>query len=450
MAKVQDLTVGSTKKLLLFFAFPTLLSNLFQQFYNLADTAIAGHVLGDSALVAIGATSSIYSLVLTFSTGLNGGFGIIFAQSFGANDKKRLKNAIGISIISNVLLSIIICVASLIFAKPVLQAMNTPESQFNDAYGYIIVILCAIIAPMLYNLEITILRALGDSKTPLYFLIAASITNIILDYVFMKYLNMGVEGAAIATVIAQFIAGALCLVVMFKNFKFIRLSKDDFKIHKQLFTNMISAGMSMALMNSIFSIGSIILQSAINSLGEIVITAHLASRKLAEMFMQPLITIGLACSTFVGQNYGAKKYKRINESIKYSLIYSFIWSVISFIVLFFFGESLASLITGTVDPEVLRNTRMYLRINVPFYFVLSILFVLRFSIQSVNRRVPPLISSSMELASKVIAAFIFIPLWSYLGACIAEPLSWCLGAVYLGFEFKTTLKKLTKEPLSNA
>lgn len=442
MAKTQDLTVGDTKKLLLIFSFPTLLSNLFQQFYNLADTAIAGHIIGNNALVAIGATSSIYSLVITFSSGLTGGFGIIFAQCFGAKDYDRLRKALAHSLVINILFSIIISAASFLIISPVLKLMNTPAEQLNDAHSYIIVILSAIAVPTFYNLEVTLLRSLGDSRTPLYFLIFASVLNIVLDYIFIKYMHTGVMGAALATVMAQATAMILCFIVLVKNFKIIRLEKKDFKFSARLFRKMMSAGMTMAMMNSIFSIGSIIMQYAINALGDIIIAAHLASRKLSEMFMQPLVTIGISCSTFVGQNYGAKKYNRISQSIKYSLIYSLIWSVISFAVLFFFGGSLAALITGTDSGEVIQNTKMYLRINVPFYFILGILFILRFSIQSVDRKIPPLISSSMELASKICASFVFIPLWEYFGACIAEPLSWCLGAVYLIFEFKNTYKKI--------
>ena len=205
---------------------------------------------------------------------------------------------------------------------------------------------------------------------------------------------------------------------------------------------MMSAGMAMAVMNSIFSIGSIIMQGSINALGEDIIAAHLGSRKVAEMFMQPLVTIGTACSTFVGQNYGALKIGRIKASIKYSTIYSLIWSVFTFFILWFFGGQIARLVTGSASQVVFDNTQMYLRINAPFYFVLGLLFTLRFSIQSVDRKMPPIISSSMELASKIAAAYLFIPLWGYLGACIAEPLSWTLGAIYLLFVFKKEFKRL--------
>lgn len=442
MAKTKDLTQGNVAKLLLFFAFPTLLSNVFQQFYNLADTAIAGHILGDNALVAIGASSTVNSLVLSFVWGLNGGFGIIIAQCFGAKDFKKLKKSVAISLSINVLFSLIVCIFGIFMSRPMLQALNTPAARLNEANSYISVILVFIIVPMLYNLEAVILRSLGDSKTPLYFLIFSSVLNIILDYVLIKFTQMGVKGAAVATVLAQLLSVILCFVVILKNFKIIRLKKNDFHFSASLFKNMMSAGMAMAVMNSIFSIGSIIMQGSINALGEDIIAAHLGSRKVAEMFMQPLVTIGTACSTFVGQNYGALKIGRIKASIKYSTIYSLIWSVFTFFILWFFGGQIARLVTGSASQVVFDNTQMYLRINAPFYFVLGLLFTLRFSIQSVDRKMPPIISSSMELASKIAAAYLFIPLWGYLGACIAEPLSWTLGAIYLLFVFKKEFKRL--------
>lgn len=442
MAKTKDLTQGNVAKLLLFFAFPTLLSNVFQQFYNLADTAIAGHILGDNALVAIGASSTVNSLVLSFAWGLNGGFGIIIAQCFGAKDFKKLKKSVAISLSINVLFSLIVCIFGIFMSLPMLRALNTPAARLNEANSYISVILVFIIVPMLYNLEAVILRSLGDSKTPLYFLIFSSVLNIILDYVLIKFTHMGVKGAAVATVLAQLLSVILCFVVILKNFKIIRLKKNDFHFSASLFKNMMSAGMAMAVMNSIFSIGSIIMQGSINALGEDIIAAHLGSRKVAEMFMQPLVTIGTACSTFVGQNYGALKIGRIKASIKYSTIYSLIWSVFTFFILWFFGGQIARLVTGSASQVVFDNTQMYLRINAPFYFVLGLLFTLRFSIQSVDRKMPPIISSSMELASKIAAAYLFIPLWGYLGACIAEPLSWTLGAIYLLFVFKKEFKRL--------
>ena len=222
MAKTKDLTTGKTWKLLLAFALPTLLSNVFQQFYNLADTAIAGHILGDNALVAIGASSTINSLVLSFAWGLNGGFGIIIAQSFGAKDNNKLKKSVAISLLINVIFSLFVLIVSVFASKPMLKLLNTPAARLDEANSYIAVILAFIIVPMLYNLEAVILRSLGDSKTPLYFLIFSSVLNIVLDYVLIKFTNMGVMGAAVATVLAQFLSVVFCYIVILKNFKIIK------------------------------------------------------------------------------------------------------------------------------------------------------------------------------------------------------------------------------------
>lgn len=441
-ARTHDLTVGNTWSLLLLFALPTLLSNLFQQFYNIADTAIAGHILGDNALVAIGASSSINSLVFTFVFGLNGGFGIVFAQCFGAKRFDEMNKAIAKSVAINLIMATIICVFSLAFIKPILAMMNTPAALIDDAYSYIIIVLCGSFISMMYNLESTILRSLGDSRTPLYFLILSSVINIVLDIALVKYLHFGVRGTALATVASQFIATVLCFVVIKKDYKIIKLKRDYLLGDKAIFKRLLSAGLTMALMNSIFSIGSLIMQRAINSLGEVVIASHYASRRIAEIFMSPLITLGMACSTFVGQNFGAKKYERIRKGLRVSMVYALAFSVVAFVVLFFAGGHLARLVTGTDNALVVENAQMYLRINAPFYFVLGTLFVLRFSIQSVNRKTPPLISSSMELGTKLLAAFVMIPLWGYVGACVAEPISWCLGAAYLLLVFNKTLKSI--------
>lgn len=443
--RITDLTVGSTPKLLILFALPTLLSNLFQQFYTLADTAIAGHILGDNALVAIGSSSSINSLVFTFAFGLNGGFGIVFSQCFGAKKENDLNKAIAKALGINLIVSLSICAFSLLFIKPILALMNTPTALIDDAYSYIIIILCGSVISMLYNLESTILRSLGDSKTPVYFLIFSSLLNIALDFLFVKYLGVGVKGAALATVISQAFSTILCFVVIKSGYKIVSISREHFLRDRAMLSRLISAGMTMALMNSIFSIGTLVMQRSINALGEVVIASHYASRKVAEIFMAPLVTLGTSCSTFVGQNYGAKRYDRIKEGIRWSMIFAFVFSIFAFALLFFFGTRFAGIITGTKSDAVLSNVQMFLRINAPFYFVLGTLFILRFSIQSVDRKTPPLISSSMELGSKILAAFVFIPLWGYVGACIAEPISWCLGAIYLLFTFRGTLKRIEGE-----
>lgn len=324
MAKAQDFTNGSIKKQILTFALPILLGNLFQQFYTLADTAIAGHILGDSALSAIGATSSVSSLILTVAFGINAGFGIVIAQAFGEKNYRKLKRSFAQSIVFGLIFSVLVAAISPLILNSVLRAMNTPEEIFSEARAYILILLEFVIVTMFYNLEATVLRSLGDSKTSVIFIVISTIINIFLDWLFMAKFNLGVEGAAAATVIAQGISCLLCAAVIVKSFKIIRLEKDSFKKDIPLMRSMLTSGLVMGMMNSIFSIGSIILQSAVNGLGSQIIAAQLAARKISDMYMQPLVTVGTSCSTIVSQNYGAGKIKRIGQAINYSAVYSLI------------------------------------------------------------------------------------------------------------------------------
>lgn len=441
MANVQDFTKGNIKKQLLIFALPILLGNIFQQFYNIADTAIAGHLLGDSALSAIGATTTINSLILLVAFGLNGGFGIIIARSFGEKDFEKLKRSFAQSLIFTFAFSLIIAVITPFLINPVLRVMNTPKEIFEEAHSYIFVLLTFVIVTMLYNLEATVLRSLGDSKTPLYFVILCSFLNVFLDWLFIAKFSLGVRGAAVATVISQGVSCILCAVVIMKNFKIIRLSKESFKKDFALAKDMLSAGLAMGMMNSIFSIGSIVLQASVNSLGSGIIAAQLASRKISDVYMQPLVTIGTSCSTVVSQNYGAGETKRIWQTIKYGTVYSAVWSLFCLVTCYAFGKFFIVGITGTEDLEIINNAVMYLKVNTPFYIFLGLLFNLRFSIQSINSKLPPLISSFMELGSKVLAAFVLIPKIGYMGACVAEPISWVLGGIFLIFAFKSAYNK---------
>ena len=302
-----DMPKGSPLKLILKFLVPVLLGCLFQQLYNMVDTIIVGKGVGSDALAAVGATGTIVFFILGFMNGLTTGFTVLSSQRYGAGDYEGLRKSVGNAFVLGLIVTVIMTIASLLGMDWLLRIMQTPEDIFDMSKEYIVIICVGIIFTTLYNLTASILRAVGNSKVPLYFLIFSSILNVVLDYVFIKFTNMGVMGAAVATVLAQLLSVIFCFVVILKNFKIIRLEKDDFKFSSSLFKNMMGAGMTMAVMNSIFSIGSIIMQGSINALGDDIIAAHLGSRKVAEMFMQPLVTIGTACSTFVGQNYGAGK-----------------------------------------------------------------------------------------------------------------------------------------------
>lgn len=445
MENINDFTSGSIRKQLIAFSLPILLGNIFQQFYNIADTAIAGHLLGDDALSAIGATAPVNNLILMIAFGFNGGFGIVISQSFGEKNYAKLKRAFAQSLVFVLAFSAIIGVLSPFLINGILRFMNTPDKIFDAAKSYILVLLVCVIVTMLYNLEATVLRSLGDSKTPLYFVIICSFINIALDWLFISYFKSGVFGAAAATVISQGISCVLCAVVIVKSYKIIRPEKAAFKKDTALTASLLTSGLAMGMMNSIFSVGSIILQAAVNGLGPQIIAAQLGARKISDVYMQPLVTVGTSCSTLVGQNYGAGKIKRISEIIKYGALYALIWSVFSLVTAYAFGGFFIRAITGTHDGVIVQNALMYLKINTPFYFTLGLLFILRFSIQSVNSKIPPLISSAIELGSKIVSAFAFIPAYGFVGACVAEPVSWFLGAIFLIFAFSKAYRRAAEK-----
>lgn len=442
-AKSTDMTKGSVTKAIIAFALPILLGNLFQQAYNVADTAIAGHLLGDDALSAIGATGPLFNILMQFIGGMNGGFTLVIARFFGENNKEKLIKCISTMVVFNGIITLIAVLFALTFIKSTLNLIHIPEEIFDSSYKYIIVVFLGSGITACYNAQSGFLRACGNSVTPIVFSVIANIVNIILDVVFIAGFHMGVMGASLATVISQAVSVALCFIPLHKGYKAYRVTKAHFRYDKEIYSEMFYAGTTMAMMNCIFALGSLILQGAINGLGKTIIAGHLAARKIAEIFMQPMITIGTACSTFVSQNFGAKKYDRIKKAIKSSIMIELAMASIFIIIVYALAVPMINLVTDTSNPLIVETAKKYLYINLPFYFFLGMLYVLRTSIQSIGKRVPPLISSSIELASKCISAFVFTGIFGYLGVCVAEPISWVLGVLFLVYSFTKAYKSLS-------
>lgn len=442
--KTKDMTVGNPVPLILEFAVPLFIGNIFQQIYNVVDTSIAGHFLGDGAIAAIGSTSTINSLIIALSLGFNSGFGILIARYFGAKDQSRLKEAVGAMFKLNISISVILTTVILIFLKPFMRLLNTPGEIFQDAYSYIAIIVAGLVMTSFYNMCAGMLRAVGNSKTPLYFLIISSILNIIMDVIFVVVIPLKVIGVALATVIAQTLSVIMCVVHILKKYQDILPMEEKFRTSKSMMTEMLSTGASMALMNSVFSIGSIILQGAINQLGTTVITAHTAARRLVEMFMQPLSTIGLANSTFVGQNWGAGKVDRIRATLKKVFVMELVWSVFAMVVMYIFGAWVVRILIGTADEQVISYAVMNIRINFALFFPLGILFVTRTTMQSLGYKIMPVISSSIELIMKVISAYFIVPRFGYLGASFTEPSTWIVCAVFLLICYAVNSNKIYK------
>lgn len=443
-AKSVSLTEGKILKSLVIFAIPILIGNIFQQLYNVADTAIIGNVLGDQALAAVGATSALYSLVIGFANGITNGFSVVLARVFGEKDEEKLKQTSALIYFLTVIISIILTLASVISLHSILVMLKTPENILPKTESYLHIILTFAIVTMLYNMFSGILRTIGDSKTPLYFLLLSSALNVGLDFLFVKGLNRGIGGAAEATVIAQIVSVSLCIVYIWKKCPVLKFSMRYLKWDKALVKELLLTGFSMGLMLVVVSIGSVALQSAVNSLGEQIIAAHTAARKIDEIFMMPLGTLATAAATFASQNFGAGKYDRVYKGIKDAVLIAIGWSACAILIVFAIGKYMVKWLTGTSDAEIISNALMYMKINIVFFLVLSILLVLRSSLQGVGRKIVPVLGSGVELILKFGAVNIITNRLGYFGVCILEPIIWGISAIMVLVDFVVYQKTYKK------
>ena len=438
--KNHSLTQGSIAKGLLFFVIPLFFSKLFQQLYNTIDTLLVGHFLGDNALAAMGATAAIFELIVQFSNGCGTGFSIVTARNYGSKNENELKKSVAASLILGLIISIVITIVSYVSMPYLLTILKTPKSIYHDSLNYIRCISAFLIITMFYNLGAGMLRAIGDSLRPLIVLFCSSIKNIALDFVCITILDMGVFGAAVATVIAQAISTIICFFLILRKAKILIPRKEHFQIKSYMVNDLLGQGFSMGFMFSIVSIGTIILQSGINSLGTQIITAHTAARKLISLFCLPLSTLAASMATFVSQNKGAQNYERIIKGVRLSNICGIIYHIFLSILIYFTAENLVHLLSGSNTPAVLQNGAMYLKINIPFFIVLSILLNLRNAIQGFGYKITPLFSSIIELIGKIVFTLFLVPTFKYLGVCFCEPIIWCLMASQLIYSYQKIIK----------
>lgn len=441
MAKTKTLTEGTPWKQILLFSIPIFWGNIFQLLYSLVDTKIVGSTLGTEALAAVGSVSTLHTLMTGFLNGLTLGFSLITAMCFGADNMKRLKKSFAMTMELGVMTTTVLVVALMLVLQPLLHLLNVPEEQFAMSYAYISVLIVGLFATVLYNLCANTLRAIGDSLTPLLFLILATVSNIGLDYLFILAFHMGVQGAAYATVLAQLISVVLCFIRIFRKFPVLHLQKSDFRPEKELIVEMYKSGLSMGLMSCLVSIGTIMLQSAINTLGTTVIVAHTAARKVFEIMSLPMSVLGSAMATYCGQNYGAKRFDRIRQGIRASLLIAAIWSVAVFIICHTVEGALIRFVASTTDAEVIHWGSMYLKVDMSFIVVCGVIVILRNSMQGFGDRVIPVFSSCIELAGKIIFAFVFAPMFAYWGIIWAEPVVWIAMVIPLIVKVVHTLKK---------
>ena len=431
----NDMTTGNPVKLILLFSIPLLIGNIFQQFYSMVDTIIVGRFVGVEALAAVGTTSSMVFLVNGFVMGLTSGFAVLISQKYGAKDEVGVKEAVASSIILSIIATILVTFISVLSAKPLLTLMNTPSNIMKDASTYIIILYAGNIAIIFYNMMAAILRALGDSKTPLYFLIVSSVLNIILDLVLIINFKMGVAGAAYATVISQGVSAILCVIYTYKRYKILRLKKDDFKVKKKYYRKHLKVGIPMALQFSITSIGIMTVQSAINIFGSTVIASYAASSKVLQLVMQPAITLGVTMATYCGQNIGAKRYDRIKEGVKKCVQISIITSVISAIILIFLGKYFVMMFVSNPDAEILSYAQQVLNISAIFFIPLGLIFVYRNALQGIGDSFIPMMAGVYELVARAIVAFTLPKVLEFMGICLADPVAWFAAVIPLAYTY---------------
>ncbi|MDD2955657.1 MAG: MATE family efflux transporter [Oscillospiraceae bacterium] len=437
----KDMTKGTPWKLILIFFAPTLAGNLFQQLYSMVDTIIVGRFISVEALAAVGATGFISFLVLGFAIGLTGGFSVITAQRFGSGDEEGVRRSVAVCILLSVIFTVVLTALSTATTMPLLRLLNTPDNIIQDAADYINVIYLGIVATMYYNMIAGILRALGDSKTPLYFLILSSLVNVGLDLVFIINLDMGVAGAAWATVLSQLISAVLCTLWCAKKYPILHLKRENFRVDWQFVCSHLNVGVPMAFQFSVTAVGCLVLQSAINVFGSDVIASFTAAGKVENLVTQPLGTMGTTMAVYCGQNLGAGRIDRIRKGLRDSMIMSMIFSVAGAAINFFWGGAVTGLFMDQPTAQIIGYAQQYLNTIAVFFPFLAVLYIYRNALQSMGESFVPLMGGVGEFLARLAAALILPGLIGYAGICLASPLAWIAAAVPLTAKYLAMLKK---------
>ncbi len=432
-SRVLDMTKGSPMRLLLLFSIPLFIGNLLQQFYNLADTSIAGHVLGDAALAQIGATSALYSLITNFAFGLNNGFALNVSRQFGAGDEGKMKRSVCWMVTLSLISAVVMTVLFLLLRGVMADLLQIPTETRDGALIYLTVILAGIPFTMVYNMESALLQAVGNSVTPLLLLFFSSVLNIGLDFLFMGSLALGVGGAAGATVLAQAISAVLGFIYIAKEYPQLRFGKKEWKAERAFVLEMLKNGLSMALMSAIYNIGSVVLQSSINALGSVYIAAQTGGRRLAELFYVPGLALGTSAATYSSQNFGAGKGSRIKKGMWTAMLLYGLWWIVAVIFVFTAAPAAVKLLTGSTEKEVIRCAVQYLRISIPMIPPMAFLVIVRSVLQGMGYAFWPLFCSALELIGKIIFALWIVPIVGYLAVCVCEPVTWVICAIVIAF-----------------
>lgn len=441
----KNMTEGNPLKIILLFSIPVLLGNLFQQFYNMVDTIIVGRYLGEEALAAVGSTGCLMFLVLGFANGIAQGFGVMISHSYGAKDYKLLKHYVALSLILTVVVSTLLTIVTVLGSRQLLLWMNTPDNILELANDYIQVIFAGILLTMAYNVAAGILRGIGDSKTPLYFLILSSFLNIFLDVFLIVVVPLGTAGAAYATIISQGISAVLCYIYMFHKFDILKISREDIYVDRVGIINLLSVGIPMALNYSVTAIGTMIFQSAVNVFGSSVVAAYTAASKVSNIAMQTMPTLGTAMATYCGQNLGAGKYDRIFAGMRHAFFLCFAAAVLAAGICIFGGRFIVSWFISNPTEEIFSYAMEYLYIASAFMLPLAWIFAYRNALQGLNEGFIPMLSGAVELISRYVVILLCAKPFGYAGVCFADPAAWLTTGVLLIITYILWKRKIQKK-----
>ncbi len=432
----KSMITGKPGKIILDFTVPIFIGNVFQQFYNMADTVIVGKFVGTKALAAVGSTGTIMFLVLGFVWGMSAGFTVLTAQKFGAGDMKAMRQTVGNAAVLSVIISVALTAVSMAFMKPLLHVMCTPGDIFADAYAYIMVICAGIFAQMLYNLLASVLRAIGNSRVPLYFLVLSALLNIVLDMVFIIVFGMGAAGAAYATVAAQGVAGILCLVYIAKKVPVLWLEKEDWKLRGILVKHQLMMGFPMALQYSITALGTMMVQTSLNLLGSLQVAAFTAASKIEQVVTQAYVAMGTTMATYCAQNMGAGKVSRIRQGFKAATVMGSIYAVVTAVIVMTAGKYMTNLFVSGDVASLMGQVDIYLKCVGIFFIPLAVVNIYRNGIQGMGYGVLPMLAGVAELFGRGLAAIVATYQKSYVGVCLASPAAWVLaGALLIAMYF---------------
>ena len=429
--KTNDMTVGNPVSLIIRFMIPMCLGNIFQQFYNIADSIVAGQFLGVDALAAIGSTGSLMFFVTGWLNGLSSGFAILVSQWFGAKQYDKMRHYVAMSIYLAAAFAIVMTIGFEALNEPILRLMNSPEDLMGSVKGYMGIIYAGLIVTAAYNSLAAFLRALGDSKSPLYFLIISAVINVFLDILFIVKIGMGVEGCAYATVIAQAISAVCCLIYIIKKFPILHLKKENFEVSFTSFRYLLALGIPMGLQFSITAIGTIIVQSAVNIYGATYMAGFSAAGKIQNVIGMVAVSMGATIATYVGQNRGAGRMDRVKQGVKYSWIMLLIWSGIEMLLVYFGGKYFTYLFISPSQTDVVQVSVIYFRTVFWAYPFLCTIFVFRNALQGMGYGMVPMLGGVFELVARTLIVVLVAGRTTFAGVCLADPMAWIAALIPL-------------------